>query len=149
MVYSIIDILENKTEWVPKKHEKTNIYFLINKQNEVVYVGQSVDVYSRVSNHRGTKEFMYYSYFACEKEAANSLEDMYITLLDPFYNKKLNKFGMYYSLSEIAGKFNLSQYQVLNTLESMKIEPLFSSNYRTIDIDIVAQDIKEKAIREG
>ena len=149
MVYSIIDILDNKIEWEPKKHEKTNIYFLISEHNEVVYVGQSVDVYSRVSNHRSTKEFMYYSYFDCEKEAANGLEDMYIMFLDPVYNKRLNKYGMYYSLSEIAGNLNLSQYQVQKTLDSMKLKPLFSNNYRTIDIDIATQDIKEMANKVG
>lgn len=149
MAYSIIDILDNKIKWEPKKHVGTHIYFLINDCDEVVYVGQSVDVHSRVAAHRGSKAFEYYSYFKCEEEAANDLEDMYITLLDPVYNKKLNKYGMYYSLSAIASSLNLSQFQVEETLKTMKIKPLFSSNYRTIDIDVAAPIIKEKANEVG
>lgn len=139
MFYSVIDILDKKVQWEPKRYEKSYIYFLISANDEVVYVGQSVNVHSRVSVHMENKTFKFYSFFECEKGALNELEDMYITMLDPIYNKKLNKYGMYYSLPQISERLSLSQHQVREALRIMQIKSLFSNNYRAIDIDV---DIK-------
>lgn len=144
MVYSKIDILANKLEWHPKQYEKSNIYFLIDGE-EIVYVGQSLDVYSRVTAHRSNKDFTHYSHFECEKADANELEDMYITLLDPHYNKKLNKYGRYYNISEIATEFDLDLQEITTILKHMNILPLFSVNYRTVDIDSVKHSIEALA----
>lgn len=65
------------------------IYFLI-KSNEVVYVGQSVDVYSRIAKHRSDgKDFDSFAFLQCERNMLNDLESLYISALVPFMNSAL------------------------------------------------------------
>lgn len=69
----------------------TGIYFLILNQ-EVVYVGQSVDVLGRISRHkREGKEFDSYSYVLCSPENLNTLEAQYITAFMPWLNFTLGR----------------------------------------------------------
>jgi hypothetical protein len=69
----------------------SGVYFLIHK-DEVVYVGQSVDVLSRISRHRREgREFDSYSYMVCEPERMNELEALYITALMPWLNLSLGR----------------------------------------------------------
>ncbi len=65
------------------------IYFLI-KSNEVVYVGQSIDVYGRLSKHRADgKDFDSFAFIQCEKKMLNDLESLYISAFVPFMNSSL------------------------------------------------------------
>lgn len=69
----------------------TGIYFLILNQ-EVVYVGQSVDVLGRISRHkREGKQFDSYSYILCAPEKLNTLEAQYITAFMPWLNFTLGR----------------------------------------------------------
>lgn len=61
------------------------IYFLIDEK-KVVYVGQSVNVFSRVFAHLGSKNFDSYVYLPCEKEKLDKLESLYIHFLSPPLN---------------------------------------------------------------
>jgi len=63
----------------------TGVYFLI-KQCEIVYVGQSVNVFNRIGNHRGIKDFDAFSYIECPKNQLDVLESIYIHFLNPKYN---------------------------------------------------------------
>jgi hypothetical protein len=58
------------------------VYFLID-QGEVVYVGQSVNVFSRMREHCKSKSFNSYSYINCPREDLNVLESLYIHVLRP------------------------------------------------------------------
>lgn len=61
----------------------SGVYFLI-RLGEIVYVGQSVDVLSRIARHRREgKQFDAYSYIECERDDLDRLESLYIRALVP------------------------------------------------------------------
>jgi hypothetical protein len=62
----------------------SGVYFLI-RDNRVVYVGQSVNVYSRLSQHKD-KTFDRFAYVPCPPEKLNRLESIYIHVLKPELN---------------------------------------------------------------
>jgi hypothetical protein len=63
------------------------IYFLI-KEDVIVYIGQSVNIMSRVHTHRyeSIKEFDSFSYLLCRKDELDILEAKYILSYLPLYN---------------------------------------------------------------
>ncbi len=66
------------------------IYFLVDNGN-VVYVGQSVNIFSRVSQHyNDKKQFTSFAYIVCEKNILDKMESLYIHLLKPKLNGLLN-----------------------------------------------------------
>ena len=78
------------------------VYFLI-KNEEIVYVGQSINVHSRITQHLASKDFDSVSFIACEKEHLDLLESMYILAFSP----KLNgnpPFGLQAVLSKLEGE---------------------------------------------
>jgi hypothetical protein len=62
----------------------TGVYFLVGG-DKVVYVGQSVNVYTRVSEHHD-KLFDSFAFIPCEKHMLNTLESLYIHVLRPPLN---------------------------------------------------------------
>jgi hypothetical protein len=60
------------------------VYFLI-ASGRVVYVGQSVQIGTRLSDHAKTKDFDAYTYISCPKDKLDVLESLYIHALDPEY----------------------------------------------------------------
>ena len=73
-------LLENEISWT----SLVGIYFLI-KDKEIVYVGQSTNVYRRIPSHLD-KQFTGYAVVLCEKHELNILESLYIHCLQPKYN---------------------------------------------------------------
>ncbi len=69
-----------------KQRSICGIYFLI-RENEVVYVGQSICLYNRIKQHTD-KIFNDVYYQEEKKENLISTEDYYIEGLNPVYNKK-------------------------------------------------------------
>lgn len=62
------------------------IYFLI-ENNDVVYVGQSIDVHSRIHQHSiSNKAFDSFSWIETRKNNLDVLESLYIHTLQPKYN---------------------------------------------------------------
>lgn len=64
----------------------TGVYFLV-ADDEVVYVGQSTNVYVRLSQHKD-KQFIKYAFVPCDKAALDKLESLYIHCLRPRLNGK-------------------------------------------------------------
>lgn len=62
----------------------TGIYFLLDG-DEVVYVGQSVNVYSRIEDHTD-KRFDRYAFIPCAVDVLDRLESLYIHCLRPKLN---------------------------------------------------------------
>ena len=60
------------------------VYFLV-QDSAVVYVGQSVNVYSRISQHPD-KKFDKYAFVPCEANLLDRLESLYIHVLRPKLN---------------------------------------------------------------
>jgi hypothetical protein len=69
--------------------KSSGVYFLVQDQ-EVVYVGQSVNVYSRIAQHVD-KKFDKYAFVPCEAELLDRLESLYIHTLKPRFNGNFNK----------------------------------------------------------
>jgi hypothetical protein len=64
----------------------SGVYFLIDGR-EVIYVGQSMDVLSRIATHRKQgKRFDRFTYIECEPEKMNELEAQYIAAFAPRLN---------------------------------------------------------------
>jgi hypothetical protein len=61
------------------------IYFL-RKGPAIVYVGQSVNVYIRASQHRATKDFDSVDFIPCPRERLDELEGFFIRLIRPAQN---------------------------------------------------------------
>ena len=60
------------------------VYFLI-KDSEIVYIGQSINIASRITQHRD-KEFDSVSYVACHRSELDILESLYILAYKPPLN---------------------------------------------------------------
>jgi hypothetical protein len=79
------DIVRASLPW----EKSSGVYFLI-ADREVVYVGQSVNVYSRIDEHAKGKKFDRYAYVPCPIEMLDKLESLYIHCLRPRLNGSLN-----------------------------------------------------------
>lgn len=66
---------------------RCGVYFLL-RGASVVYVGQSVKVFSRVLEHMATKDFDGFAYVPCDPKALDALESLYIHSLRPELNGK-------------------------------------------------------------
>ena len=102
-----LQILESRKEILDRSkafHPKCGIYFLI-YCNEIVYIGQSVNIETRVPAHISDKQFTHYSYDKCEKEDLTKMEALYIKYFSPKYNKfspmaKAELFDVIYNLQD-------------------------------------------------
>jgi hypothetical protein len=73
-------IIDSATPW----QTASGVYFLVDG-DRVVYVGQSVNIYSRIPYHHD-KKFDKYVYIPCDPSQLNVLESLYIHLLQPKLN---------------------------------------------------------------
>ena len=69
--------------------KSSGVYFLVQDQ-EVVYVGQSVNIYSRIAQHPD-KKFDKYAFVPCEVALLDKLESLYIHTLKPRLNGNVSK----------------------------------------------------------
>ena len=83
----MLDVNEIVAKSAPFK-SKCGVYFLI-QDGQVVYVGQSVSVETRIRDHANNKYeikvFDRYAYIPCEKQQLDVLESLYIHALNPKY----------------------------------------------------------------
>lgn len=77
---SFEDIVKDALPW----GRACGVYFLV-QGTEVVYVGQSVNIYSRISQHTD-KRFDKYAFVPCEAALLDKLESLYIHTLRPKLN---------------------------------------------------------------
>ena len=63
----------------------SGVYFLISDQ-KIVYIGQSLCIFSRIDQHKKVKRFDRFAYIPCEKTLLDSLESLYIHCLRPPLN---------------------------------------------------------------
>ncbi len=62
--------------------------YLLKRNEEVVYVGQSINVYTRIKEHEKTKDFNSFEVLFCDRENLNSVEAFYILKYNPLLNKE-------------------------------------------------------------
>lgn len=77
----IEDIVETASKYKPV----IGIYFLI-LDKEVVYIGQSINITSRIGHHFGVYQFDSYSFIECSAEELDLLESIYIQAYLPPLN---------------------------------------------------------------
>jgi hypothetical protein len=79
---------------IHKNMTGATVYILF-KQDEVVYVGQSINPYNRIGQHTKDKDFDHFRVMSCLKSRMTYWEDILIWRYDPKYNiqKKSSKKG--------------------------------------------------------
>tara|TARA_A100000172_G_scaffold79272_1_gene66007 strand:+ start:5033 stop:5569 length:537 start_codon:yes stop_codon:yes gene_type:complete len=76
---------------IHKNMTGATIYILF-KQDEIVYVGQSINPYNRIGQHTKDKDFDHFRLMSCLKTRMTYWEDYLIWKYDPKYNiQKKNK----------------------------------------------------------
>jgi hypothetical protein len=81
--------LESEAEIVRRAtglSELAGVYFLV-RDERVVYVGKSLNVYQRVASHRPSKLFDKVSFIRCHEAHLLRLEAMYISKFNPEFNQ--------------------------------------------------------------
>jgi len=91
------EILSNMIS-VNGNFKECGIYFLI-KNEEVVYVGQTINGVSRIKQHKQDKDFDHYYFKQCQKNNLNKNEARYISIYNPKYNKSIPSIHKYYQSS--------------------------------------------------
>lgn len=61
------------------------VYFLI-KGDEIIYVGQSINIHQRIGDHAKSKDFDTFTYAECNKNDLSVMEAKYITKFKPKLN---------------------------------------------------------------
>lgn len=83
--YALEDIVRRPFEY----SNGSAVYFLI-KDGAVIYVGQSIDVFARLSRHkRDGKDFDAFNLIYCEPAELDALEEKYIAALFPQQNNMM------------------------------------------------------------
>lgn len=109
-----------------EKIGRTFIYFLLDDNDEVVYVGQTSVGISRPFQHTD-KNFTRIMVMQCEPKELDVLEDRYIKKYLPKYNKQANvpmNYSLHrasMSLKETYPKFNM--WRLKRILKDLDIEP--------------------------
>ena len=69
------------------------VYFLINKRNEIIYIGSSTDCYKRINTHRKNKRMRFDRQYIIKRKDKRKrliLETEYIKLYKPRFNRTDN-----------------------------------------------------------
>lgn len=99
----------------------TGIYLLFDGE-EVVYVGQSVDVHSRALAHKNRFAFDSYTFLRCEADCLNLLEATLVLAFNPKENHKLPANPVWGSPHTIASKLDLELYVVKQYAEEQQLK---------------------------
>jgi hypothetical protein len=84
------------------RRKRVGVYFLI-KNETVVYVGQSTNIFQRVGDHESKKDFDTFTYIECAKEDLNIMETKYIVKFKPPLN--------FNSLGQLVLPMSFSKYE--------------------------------------
>ena len=89
---------EEKHEEIDTSHfNKCGIYFLIDDQNEVVYVGQSTNIYDRCITHYKNKDILFtkIKYLLVSESKLDNVEGYFILKYKPKYNISLTGYVLF------------------------------------------------------
>ena len=105
------------------------VYYLINTDDKVVYVGQTMNLYSQLLNHRlAGKNFARFTYFPCEEEDLDRLEQEAISQFKPALNKPpvIRSTSAYLSKQLICLKHNITPVAFERLREAFGLESVSS-----------------------
>lgn len=117
-------ILQNQEKFKPI----ACIYFLI-KNNEIVYVGQTIDLYARLSAHSREKDFDAYSFVECNIDELDALEILYIVKFKPKYNTRLPNNPYFKTLKQIKQTLGCSLRTLKKIIRERDIKPIWMDYY--------------------
>lgn len=123
-VKSFEDLLMAKTKIEYK--DTPGIYFLF-KGQEIVYIGQAIDVPTRIRQHMRTKTqgFDSYTYIDCDKNELNEWEAFYILTFTPVGNKIIPCQNRYYKqIGQIRTELGCTLSQVKKFVKEKNIKPI-------------------------
>ena len=84
------DNMPHRKKWSTGKIYRPAIYFLFDG-DEIVYIGQSINPYSRITQHIKKKNFSHVRFLPCSSRRMNYWEQKLISKYNPKYNKTHNK----------------------------------------------------------
>lgn len=123
-ILEVEDVIANKRSYKPE----SSIYFLI-KNEVVVYVGQSVSPYTRISVHEKDKDFDSYFIEPCEYENLNEAEAYYVLKFNPIYNGMIPQNDFYKSLQKLKIILGVTLPELKKRIRREGIEPLALDYY--------------------
>ena len=116
-----------------KKAERTRGIYYLFKENEVVYVGQSMLCEKRIMSHLNSKDFDEYATREIMFEGLDETEATEIIRCQPKYNKKIHKNKLIVSLKgflkEKNGKTPCGVKKRLEKIYSEGVEPINFKGY--------------------
>ena len=86
------------------------IYFLF-RNEKIVYVGQSEDIFKRVHNHLNSKIFDSWNFIEFQSEDLNEIEANYILLYKPEYNKSIPVNKIWISQGMLKDKYSIGRIE--------------------------------------
>ncbi|CAN5494158.1 hypothetical protein BH09BAC4_BH09BAC4_08770 [soil metagenome] len=118
------------------------IYYLINANDEVVYVGQTMSLYPRLLNHKFSgKEFVRFSFIPCDESDLDRLEQEAIARFQPELNKApaTTPTSSHLSKQLICLKHNITPIAFERLREAFGLQPVSSFGnvkyYKPEDVD--------------
>ena len=84
------DNMPHRKKWSTGKIYRPAIYFLFDG-DEIVYIGQSINPYSRITQHIKKKKFSHVRFLPCSSRRMNYWEQKLIAKYNPKYNVTHNK----------------------------------------------------------
>ncbi len=103
-----------------KTESSPTVYFLI-KNNEVVYVGRSIQGMARIHTHRNIN-FNYFNFVYVLEELLRETELRYIIKFTPKYNRIFPKSNRYKTPTELGTFFNLTWEEVIKICQKHKVK---------------------------
>ena len=104
-----------------KINKVRGVYFLFD-DDELVYIGQSENILSRIASHLNDKRFDSYNFIECQYGNLDALEAKYILKYNPKYNKTLPCGGEWLSKSAIKTKFGIDKFTQNRIIKKCNIE---------------------------
>lgn len=84
--YSFGTVKLQELNLIEQEHMRSFIYFLLNEEDEVIYIGQTISLFARVSSHLLSKKFVKVKYFCVSSDISNEAEAEAIIKHKPFLN---------------------------------------------------------------
>lgn len=107
------------------------VYFLT-KGSEIIYVGQTIDIASRMKSHSRYKDFDGVSYIKVPKWRVSNVEAFYIVRMQPVLNKNIPKNNMYHSSTKIKAELMEEASKKIDAMIDSKIS--FSNRSSKISV---------------
>ena len=110
------------------------IYYLW-REDEIVYIGQSTNILSRVATHLNSvvKVFDSYTYELCEPNLLNKLELESIIKHKPLYNIALPTNADYTTVNAVRKSYGVNLWTIKRHIRNNNIVPVMGGYYHAKD----------------